>query len=205
MPARFCEESLCAWVRQPGNTWSNVGFLVVGAWMFSVTRSPADRHLRPMAWIMVAMGLGSGFFHASETAIGGMADYATMYLGTAFMAVVVLRRAVGIGRPARIAVFTLLVVAGTASVFLGGALERWVFAAINLICPIGEATLFARRATRARSYRWFLAAYAAFLPATALWALDERRVLCEPDLHWISGHAAWHVLDAAMFAFSFLY
>ena len=32
--AAFCEESVCGWVRQPGNTVSNVGFLLVG-WLIS--------------------------------------------------------------------------------------------------------------------------------------------------------------------------
>lgn len=204
MPAQFCEESLCAWVRQPGNTWSNVGFLVAGAWIAWATRAPADRHLRPMAWIVMAMGIGSGFFHASETTIGALGDYATMYLGTAFMALVVLRR-LGVGSVAGVLTFVALIVLGTASVFLGGSIERWLFAAVNLVCPIGEAILFARPSTRARSYRWFFAAYAAFIPAMVLWYLDERRILCDPENHFASGHAAWHLLDAAMFGFSFLY
>jgi hypothetical protein len=30
-PPSFCEETLCGWVKQPANTWSNIGFLVSAA------------------------------------------------------------------------------------------------------------------------------------------------------------------------------
>ena len=203
-PARFCEESLCAWIRQPGNTWSNIGFLIVGALIWHAARRRGERWLLPLPWILVAMGLGSAFYHASETVAGEWIDYATMYLGSAFMVVVILRRATGAGARTLVPVYVVLVAVGTATLFFDG-IERWAFAVANLACPIGEAALAARPATRARSYRWFWAAYALFAPAFALWLLDQRGILCDPQNHVISGHAAWHLLDALMFGASYLY
>jgi hypothetical protein len=38
-----------------------------------------------------------------------------------------------------------------------------------------------------------------------LWAADQRGWLCFPDNHLLSGHGAWHLLDALMFWSSFRY
>jgi hypothetical protein len=35
-----------------------------------------------------------------------------------------------------------------------------------------------------------------FAIAYGFWRLDFHHILCDPDLHWISGHAVWHVLAA---------
>jgi hypothetical protein len=35
---RFCEAPVCGWVTEPENTWSNVGFFIVGAIVLSDAR-----------------------------------------------------------------------------------------------------------------------------------------------------------------------
>ena len=74
-PAQFCEASLCAWVRQPGNTVSNLGFVLAAFLIFQHTRRHDAGHLRPLAYISLATGLVSAFFHASKTWIGGILDF----------------------------------------------------------------------------------------------------------------------------------
>src|SRR4051812_48690824 len=77
-PAEFCERSLCAWIRQPGNTASNVGFLAVAVVLYGATRAPSRRHLRGIAHVSLATAVGSAFFHASETYWGELLDYLGM-------------------------------------------------------------------------------------------------------------------------------
>lgn len=203
-PALFCEASLCGWVRQPGNAWSNVGFLVAAAAIFLET-ARHHRHLRVMAWILVLMGLGSTFYHASETRLGLWLDYAGMVSMTAYMGAFCLGRALGVGVVGRRATFAALLVVGMAPLAIAALPLRGTFVALNAVCPLVEGLLALRPETRARSYRWFVAAWLAFAVAFALWVLDARGVLCDPDDHVLSGHAAWHLLDAAMFWFSFRY
>jgi hypothetical protein len=201
-PAAFCELSLCSWVRQPGNAWSNMGFLVAAALIWQATTPAEHRHLRPMAQILGLMGGGSAFFHASETRLGLWLDYAGMYAMTAYMVAFALARAMGTPRHG---VFAILWLLGMSTLLVPGAAVRELFMLANLGCPLLEGWLASRPQTRAPSYRWFAAAYAAFFPAVVLWGLDERGLLCDPDNHVLSGHGAWHLLDALMFWFSFLY
>jgi uncharacterized membrane protein len=79
------------------------------------------------------------------------------------------------------------------------------YIAETTFCCVGlEAVLFLkyRKTTR---YRWLMRYWIVFLVAYALWTLDKREILCDPSNHWISGHAAWHLLDAVALYFVFEY
>lgn len=80
-PAEFCEESVCDWIRQPGNTWTNIDFLLVGLLIWRAAGRERLEHLRGLALIALATGVGSAFFHASETFIGRIFDYGGIVSG----------------------------------------------------------------------------------------------------------------------------
>lgn len=202
-PPAFCERALCAWIREPGNTASNLAFVLVALWILWETRG-AERHLRPIAWITLATAVGSGLYHATGTAWGELADYAGMDLGGAFMLSVCVRRwTLWRGRRAR-GVFWALFAGAIVPGIFSPSLLRPFYAADGAICSLSEGALYFTRA-RAASYRWLLVTWAFFLPAMALWWLDVSRVWCDPDRHALSGHALWHVLNAAGFYAAFRY
>ena len=85
----FCEAARDALVRQPANTFSNLGFVVAGlaiAWHAGRpgnvgSRLAAYRHLPTvMACIVVFLGPGSAAMHATQSALGGRLDMLSMYL-----------------------------------------------------------------------------------------------------------------------------
>ena len=67
---QFCEALVDGWVREPANTWSNVGFFVAAGYVAVLAR----RDRRPAAgwlWVLaLATGLGSTAFHATATLAG---------------------------------------------------------------------------------------------------------------------------------------
>jgi hypothetical protein len=95
--ANFCEAGRDWVVRQPANTFSNLGFVVAGlliAW-HAGARRPAGSHLAPparshlataMACLVVLLGPGSAAMHATQSALGGHLDLLSMYLVAAFAA-----------------------------------------------------------------------------------------------------------------------
>ena len=83
-------------------------------------------------------------------------------------------------------------------------LLRPFYAIDGLLCSFLEGALFFTRA-RARSYFWLLMTWAFFLPAMFFWTLDVEGIWCDPERHWISGHAIWHVLNAIGFYAAFRY
>ncbi len=205
-PAEFCEESLCGWIRQPGNTWSNIGFLLAGAAILYRARHDDAAHLKGLGYIAIATGLGSAFFHASETLIGRFLDWAPMYLGTSFMLAVNVRRLSGWSRKIIRFVFWGNFLVGMALMVPESLRHPTVYyiAESTFCCVVLEAVLFIKY-RKTTDYSWFVRYWGVFLVAYALWTLDVRKILCDPSNHWISGHAAWHLLDAVALYFLFEY
>lgn len=187
----FCEARLCAWVAEPANAWSSLAYVAAALWM---ARAPA----RSGGWTVIvaqlAIGVGSFFFHSSGTFVGELVDQAGMYLLSALLLVEALAGPRGWSEARRTGTYAALVGASTL---------------LNLVVrPIG-IPLFALQlaaglalqvrlglATREPRYRLFAVALGTFALSFGIWALDISRVLCDPDRHWLSGHAVWHGLNA---------
>ena len=199
--ADFCEASLEAWVRQPGNTLSNAGFLAVGAAIVADARRPERAGLRGFGWILVGLALGSAFFHASETLAGQALDWAGMLGAGAWMIGACARRLTPQRRPA---LAPAIFAATFALFFVARDSLRAVLAAEGAVLGAMELALtFGPR--RAASWRWNVASWIAFVPAMAAWIADDAPAFCDPRRHWLSGHAVWHLLAAVGFGCSWLY
>jgi len=203
-PAEFCEASLCGWIRQPANTWSNLGFLIAGGLILFRARREDARHLRGLGYIAIATGIGSAFFHASETLFGRFLDWAGMYLGASYMLSVNLRRWLLWSRRRIQVVFWASFLLLMALMVPPAHRHPSVYYILetSFCCVILEVLLFVKH-RRTTSYPWLIGYWLTFLLAYGLWQLDVRRILCDPDNHWISGHAAWHLLDALALYFLF--
>lgn len=194
-PAGFCEASLCAWIRQPANTWSNLGFLIVGFWILRIARKEGNRHLRGVGYISIVTGLGSAVFHATETLWGVFFDYYGMYLGASYMLSVNVRRWRGWERKSILWLFWGSFAFSMLVMLSHPQQMRSFYLAQALLAGCIECILFSSTIQSIR-YRYLGAFYLVFLPAFALWLLDEQKIWCNPDIHWINGHAVWHLLSA---------
>ena len=63
----FCERELCGWITQPANTWSNLAYIIVGAWLIRLAFREGHRPLAAIGLIEILIGIGSFFFHMSST------------------------------------------------------------------------------------------------------------------------------------------
>lgn len=203
----FCERPRAAWIRQPANAWSNSAAVALGAALLGLALARrargADaragllgsdaRHTALLGSLLVLLGAGSFFYHASLTYVGQWVDVVGMYLIVGYLSLYALQRA-GL-LPGRLR-WWLCGVAAASGLFLsfGLAYGRPVFAA--LVAGLLYAEFRARRAGAIRPARWFIAAFAMFAAAFAIWCLDRYRVVCAPDSLW-QGHALWHVMTAA--------
>ncbi len=57
--SRFCEDAVCGWIREPANTWSNVGFIVAGIAALVGSRHGAPRLARRFGLVCIFLGVGS--------------------------------------------------------------------------------------------------------------------------------------------------
>ena len=81
--ANFCEAARDGLVKQPANTFSNVGFVVAGllvAWRAGFPSGMRHDLATAYACLVVVLGPASAAMHATQTAAGGRLDMASMYL-----------------------------------------------------------------------------------------------------------------------------
>lgn len=201
----FCEASLCAWVRQPGNTWSNVGFIVVGLVILHQGRTRDRAHLMGLGYVAIATGIGSAFYHASDTFVGRVADYIGMYLGSVYMLSANVRRAFLWNlRRVRILFWTVFTILLAGMVLMPRFAELLYIAQMSTCCLCIEYLIY-RRQGASVNYRWLFGYWSLFAVAYGIWILDIKRIVCNPSNHIISGHAIWHLLNAFALYLLYLY
>ncbi len=91
--ANFCEAARDGWVKQPANSFSNLGFVVAGlliAW--HAGRTTLNGLATPYACIVVVLGPASAAMHATQSELGGELDLLSMYLVASFAAAYALMR-----------------------------------------------------------------------------------------------------------------
>ncbi len=205
----FCERARAGLVKQPANTFSNLGFVLAGlavAWRAGRGDLLGDvmaRHrglATAYACLVVLLGPASAAMHASQAAWGGHLDMLSMYLVASFAAAYALMRWVGQGRLFLAQLFSLLVALCELVGAYGGPVPvvehagNVAFAALLLLAVVTEVRLWRRAAGSRTDLRWGAAALGTLLVAFAIWNVTKR-AWCAPD-SLLQGHALWHLLCA---------
>ncbi len=195
---KWCETTLCGWISEPANTWSNALYLLVALVVHLQCRRSPHAELRWLGPAMGAMGLLSGVYHASNNYLTQVFDFVGMYLLTFWFLVINLRRNGWIGTVWQQRVFWLLMLAGVAAVhlmYLRGWPYQLLIAAATVAIIVTEFTA-RRRATERVHLGFFLGGLAWMAVAQAASLADLTRAACDPDNHVLQGHALWHLLSA---------
>ena len=208
----FCEAARRGWVRQPANTWSNLGFVVAGlaiAWFAGDrTRLGVTLGLHPglataYAVLVVLLGPGSMAMHATQTDLGGHLDLLSMYLVSGFALAYALMRFAHRGPGFLAVVFTVAVVAGMAVHLNGGSVPvvghagNAAFGGEILLALGLEVALYRRRPPAPRQdVRFGVASVGTLALAFAIWTTGMRdHPWCHPTT-LVQQHGAWHLLCA---------
>ena len=211
-----------AWIKQPVNTWSNLGFVAVGLsmlWWLGWERATGRRaayanritatpfYATAFGLIVMYMGPGAMFFHASLKNWGGWLDAMSMYLFIGFVLVYNLARTYDFNRIIASVIFILLV--GLAGVFAWGfeGIGRLIFTGIGVGAIVAQV-LFARRPDRysaVSGHWWFFAGLMVFLSGFGIWYLSwTGNPLCAPR-SFFQGHGYWHLASAATAGSLYMY
>ena len=216
----FCEAPRPGLVRQPANTFSNLGFVAVGLAIAAARgRLRSGRATAPsnalttgtllptLASLAVALlGPGSMFLHASLTGWGGTLDVLSMYLWVTFAIAYSALRAASLSPKGFLAFYAALFAAAAASKLATSGSSDVTFGVLIAGFVFGEAAVWRRRRELHQDRRWLALALLCFGVAFALW-LPSRRPdgpLCDPH-SLLQGHAAWHLLCAAAAGSIWLY
>jgi len=216
----FCEHNrFCEAIVQPANTWSNLGFLMVGLMClfigindFKVRNPDTDNLLAryPMFSILLGVSciylfIGSFFYHASLTYFFQKLDITGMYaVALSLIAYNMFRffptryrKKKNLHRSSHHLIITLGILFNV--VFFAGLWKvnvNYLFPAVILILMFVNILYNLSRDHISKIYKYLfrLSMIALFLSA-ALWILDREDIWCIPTSIW-QGHALWHILNA---------
>lgn len=206
----FCEAARPGRIRQPANTWSNLGFVVAGlavAWYaadrlrLGLTMGAHPALATAYAVLVVLLGPGSMAMHATQSDLGGHLDLLSMFLVSGFALGYALMRYLRRGPAVLVVVFIAAVLLGMAvhlrggSVAVLGHLGNAAFA-MQLTVAVGLEVALIRRRSPRQDVAFGAASLATLVLAFAIWTTGMRgHPWCDPDT-LVQQHGTWHVLCA---------
>lgn len=207
--ANFCEVARSGVVRQPANSWSNLGFVVAGlviaARVDAASRMPVALQTF-YACVVVILGPASAAMHATQSSLGGHLDLLSMYLIAGFAFSYAWVRVVRRGPSA----FAVAYIACVLACELAGLWTRPipvvqyagnVAFGLLLIAAVVMETVLWRRGETQRTISFGFAALASMLVAFFIWNMSQHG-WCSPE-SLLQGHGVWHVLCAVSAYFLF--
>jgi hypothetical protein len=199
----FCEQRLCSIIAEPANTWSNIGYLLVGIYVCWLAKREGFLRLLPIGVIAVLVAIGSTFFHASGTFIGEVVDLFAMFLFANFMLCFNLNRLVGIKGGVLVALYALLTFAALALMLYVNPIGILAFTVLVTIALLLEIKIYRNLRPNGADYRYLWYLIFTFGLSYGIWRLDVHHIVCNPHNHMLQGHSLWHLLNC--FCFYFLY
>lgn len=191
----ICEEALCAWIRQPANTWSNLGMLLIGLFLFFRGirgKLDSDTHF---GVCIIFMGLASFGAHASGSFLFGFLDVTSIFIYLGLLATISLLREKVIARTKLY--FVWAAIASTLILFqvILPKLQILTLIILGIFILFSEGRYVWKNQKNIQTMPLFIGIGILALAATCL-ALDYTKLFCDPENHFFQFHAAWHILAA---------
>jgi len=192
---KWCEETLCQWVSEPANTWSNLGYIVAGIIItYLAYKNKHNANLKQFGVIVIFMGAMSLFYHQSNFYGSQLLDFIGMFFFVGWAIGMNLIR-MGKVKSNQLIWFNL----GLASVLLLLVHAMYVsnlkFQVLVLISGLVIiATEIMIKKITVVKYNWYFATLFFLIVAYGFQYSDGKRLWCNPSHHgWFSqGHAMWH-------------
>jgi len=195
----FCERIVCGWITQPSNTWSNLAFIIVGILLVRMARREEQPKLILVGYSSIFLGFGSGLFHMTSAFVFEIFDLLGMFLISGLMLCLNLERLLSLRIQTVYSLFIAMTRASVLAMLLWKPAGIPIFAIQIAAAMTVEMLLHIRR--DAIQYRYFMAMAGSFAFAFAIWTADITGYICDPDNHFITGHAVWHVLNSVAIFF----
>lgn len=192
---KWCEETLCQWISEPANAWSNLGYIIVA--LIIIILSFRNNHrfeLKQFGPIVLFMGLMSFFYHQSNFYGSQILDFVGMFLFVGWAKGMNLIR-LGKLRPHHLIPFNLIVTSIYVIILHLMYLNGMKFQSLVLVSGfIIILTEFLAQRKNPTNFKWFVLSLVIFAFAFSFSVLDLRRIWCNPLDHGLfsQGHALWH-------------
>jgi hypothetical protein len=223
----FCEMNrFDQLIVQPSNTWSNLGYIIVGLMFISIAKNDHKYEHRHHVNNLLAkfpgfsyligfsalyMGFGSFMYHATLTFFFQKLDQTGMYfLFISFLAYVLFKLFPQIKFRGKTYVSNKFFIIAAIVVQLLFFFFLWKLP-VNILFPSLTISFFIVNfilITKVKNSKSIIsllkASFITLLIAFSIWVLDITNKLCSPNSIF-QGHAAWHLLNTASIFLAYLY
>lgn len=203
-PMHFCEANSCGWIAWPADTWSNVGYVLVGIWILRIAKRESGNSF--FGWAAVLVGFLSAAFHGTGTQWGFILDVSSMFpFSVYFITANTKRLWPALFRDEVDAPLFFLITLALSVVLL----RLWPAFGVNLfiihcfIWGIEELILGFKEPWWKGKYKPLAKLVGCFVVAYSFWWLDTLGILCNPNNHILTGHSVWHLTNAFCFYFAY--
>lgn len=200
---KWCEETLCQWISEPANTWSNLGYLIVALIISYISfKHNHNAKLKQFGPIIFFMGAMSFFYHQSNFYGSQILDFVGMFffvgwaIGMNFIRLNWMKENFLIAFNITFSVTMTLVMH---VMYLTNIKFQMLVLIAGIVILITE--VLSQRKYRTET-KWFSISILILIVAFGFSLSDGQRLWCTPENHgWFSqGHALWHWTAAiAMF------
>lgn len=192
---KWCEETLCQWISEPANTWSNLGYLIAAVVITYLSfKNKQNFKLKLFGPIVFFMGAMSFFFHMSNFYSSQILDFVGMFLFIGWILGLNLIRLNKMS-DSKLIPFNLLFGA-----FLTGLVHlmylwelkfQGIVLLAGVLIIITEILAYKKRPTE---LKWFIVSIILLIVAFGFSLADASRFWCSPEEHGLfsQGHALWH-------------
>lgn len=160
------------------------------------SRNTKLAYLKLLGYFGILLGLMSGFYHASGSLIGELFDFSAMFLFSTYFIVAAAARLYGWKNSKVLTTGAFLAFATITTLVFIPLLGPSLFASQIALAAFLEYRIWKQPGVAHPSFKNFVIAVVLLNVAFLIWNLDKSKIICDPDLHWISGHAVWHLITA---------
>ncbi len=203
----FCETRTCDFPSEPANAWSNIAYIIVGLYVLYLAKKEARWNLWPGGATAIGIGIGSFAFHAYPNFYMEYADLVAMFLLSTYLLSVQLYRLLEVNAALAVRIYFAILGASCVALWVHKDIGIAIFA-VQLVLATGVEVVLFRRHPKGQprhQYRDFWTLIVVFLVALLIWVLDLTGVVCDPDNHFLQGHAFWHIINSTCLYWMYRY
>lgn len=188
-PYPFCEDALCSWVREPANTWTNIGYLIVGLYLWRRRRE--DDLFLYFSFASLFLAFGSGLFHMTTAFWAKKLDVMAMFLLSSTSILLSLKKRFTLTPKQFFAFFILINLFSYPLIGRGQA--GGIFFLVQILFVVMHEIWVGKKIKQNQKNKLLIKLVAVFVASFLLSQLDQKRILCDPQNHILTGHGIWHL------------
>ncbi|MCB9093724.1 MAG: ceramidase domain-containing protein [Halobacteriovoraceae bacterium] len=214
----WCEAPVCSYFNNPANTWSNLGFILLGIYVLFRARKYLCIERLWYGLTLFTVGALSFVYHATNNGLTQYFDFFGMFLFLSYLFYIYHirlgreyngRRSLAMGFIVFLMFNLLYYVFPIINIPIQYIIALAIFLLIGLEVKTNHFSqrehVYWTHSGKFHDKKYFFLTLLCFGIGEALSLMDLKRIFCDPNNHIIQGHALWHLFDALGLYFLYFY